>query len=234
MSTAIYSRIMSRVDTINAAREPGARVITPRSVSLAAGMSARAVLDIGKGHAPSVDKIAALASVLRTTPEWLAFGVGGGEDRPACATLAAVGRVAAGTWREVDQCFEPVTMPVAPDPRYPAGAQYLLQVEGDSLDRLVLPGDYLLCVDLHALGREPENGEIVIVESRRDGGALVETTAKRLRRQGRLVYLDYVSDNPLHAGMSLVIDPAAASQEDQVAIRAIAVQSLRLLTRGPG
>jgi len=60
---------------------------------------------------------------------------------------------------------------------------------------------------------------------------LIETTAKRFRRAGNLVYLDFVSANPLHRGMSLVIDPTNPHPSIEIVIRAIALQSIRILNQ---
>ena len=151
---------------------------------------------------PSVDIIIALAPVLQTTPEWLAFGVGeetpGEHAEEAVLRVVIKGEVAAGTWLEIDALQdEPIgELPFAPDPNYPVEAQFALGVRGTSINRVARPGDMLLCLDLAITGIEPVDGDLVIVERRRGQGAEKEVTAKRLYRRRALIDLVPDSDDP--------------------------------------
>ena len=140
---------------------------------------------------------------------------GSGTSSPGTqyATLRLVGVVAGGLWREVealDQSDAPPS-PIAPDPRWPATRQYALRVDGDSINRVARHGDLVAVVDVHALEAPPPDGALVVVEETRDDGALVQTTAKRLRRRASgLVELHADSDDPRWRDVRLVVEPGTA------------------------
>jgi len=147
---------------------------------------------------PGIDKIAALAEPLQTTPEYLAFGVGSSEHTESVG-MPVRGEVAAGLWHEIDGVvdanpFDPI--PMAFDPRYPKEAQYGLIVKGTSINKVAGPGDVLLCLDIAMTSIDPKPGDLVIVERRRHQGSEREVTAKRLRREGKLILLLPDSTDP--------------------------------------
>lgn len=99
--------------------------------------------------------------------------------------LPVVGEVAAGRWLEIDEfvdesAFDPV--PVRPDPRWPAEHQYGLAVRGESINRFARDGDVLVCVSAVPARYRPKDGDLVIVELRRNAGLLRQRTAKRYLR----------------------------------------------------
>lgn len=115
------------------------------------------------------------------------------------AFLQVVGEVAAGRWLEADDCVdepEHDPVPVHPDPRWRADAQYGLVVRGTSLNRIALDGDILACVDAYVANYEPREDDLVIVEMRRNAGLLRQRTAKRYMRQSTHVELWPDSDDP--------------------------------------
>jgi SOS-response transcriptional repressor LexA len=171
---------------------------------------------------PGIDKIAALATQLETTPEYLAFGVGSSEFVESVG-MPVRGEVAAGLWHEVDgitdaNAFESV--PIALDPRYPKEAQYGLIVKGTSVNKVANPGDVLLCLDLALTGIDPRPGDMVIVERRRFQGREREVTAKRMRREGKLILLIPDSTDPAWQDAT-AINAKKPSEDIDVAVIAI-------------
>src|SRR6185437_8701947 len=73
------------------------------AVSVEAGFNSGFIRDLKrkKKLMPGIDKIAALADPLKTTPEYLAFGVGSSEFIERIG-VPVRGEVAAGLWQEVD------------------------------------------------------------------------------------------------------------------------------------
>jgi SOS-response transcriptional repressor LexA len=73
----------------------------------------------------------------------------------------------------------------APHPRYPLSEQFVLAVRGDSMNDArpfpILEGAFVKCVSVAGYGRDPKDGQIVIVHKFRDDGGLVEATIKRMR-----------------------------------------------------
>ncbi|MGJ0505917.1 MAG: hypothetical protein ACR652_02035 [Methylocystis sp.] len=72
--------------------------------------------------------------------------------------------------------------PDAPDPRFPAEAQFDLRVEGSSVDKLAREGELLRCVDVDGAGLRVATGDIVVIERQR--GEITELIGKRVLRQG--------------------------------------------------
>jgi SOS-response transcriptional repressor LexA len=170
------------------------------AVSAEAGFNEGFIRDMRrkKKLMPGIDKIAALAESLETTPEYLAFGVGSSEHVEAVG-MPVRGEVAAGLWHEIEGIvdaspFEPI--PMAFDPRYPKEAQYGLVVKGTSVNKVAQPGDVLICLDLAMTSIDPRPGDLVIVERTRHQGSEREVTAKRLRREGKLLLLLPDSTDP--------------------------------------
>lgn len=96
------------------------------------------------------------------------------------------GVVAAGVWREASVTAAVTTVamdtPFPADSAYPLDAQFDLIVDDHSLESLARSGDFIRCIDFAAAQLEPGDGDLVVIERRRQN--LVETTARRLRRQG--------------------------------------------------
>lgn len=108
--------------------------------------------------------------------------------------LTVVGEVAAGMWKEGHISFKPYARAVTPHPDYPADAQRMYKVVGNSLNKLVHDGEYIHCVDVMAGGVTPVSGDIVVV--RRTEHGRVEYSAKRLIRSNGDVSLRPESDDP--------------------------------------
>lgn len=144
-----------------------------------------------------------------------------GEIVPAAAQgLAVLGEVQAGVWREVEIADEPkyTPLPIGNDPRYSDKAQFALLVRGESMNRIVRDGSYIVCVSWAELGRQPRDNDLVVVERRRDG--LVETTLKRIRLQDQKVVLHPDSDDPRWQ-TPIILD--GGLENDEIAITALVV-----------
>ena len=166
---------------------------------------------------PPPTRMGKLAELLGRGTEWLATGRGRGdtvEGLPLC------GDVAAGVWSEPrsSQEAEFERVPVAPDPRYPVGAQYALKVRGNSVNKVAGDGAIVACVDILEAGMDPRPGDLVVVERKR--GGLVEATVKRLRATEGVLELWPESDDPSHQDM-LPLRPVKG--ETEVVIRAVVI-----------
>lgn len=125
------------------------------------------------------------ARAFKVNPGWLAGFEGvpkrqSGSAEPEFIEIS--GSVAAGVWRE--------SMALPPEERrsylmgpspFPGVRRFLLRVDGLSMDLVYAPGKVLDCFSIYDLGFEPESGDDVIVERRREDG-LREYTVKRFHR----------------------------------------------------
>lgn len=148
---------------------------------------------IGKGERPiSRDDILALAPTSLTDLE-----AASAPSRAAVA-LDLKGQVAAGLWMEAG-LFETDAIretSIAGDLRFPSESQYLLEIKGESLNRIARDGDFILCLDYLEAGIEMKSGDLVVVERSRDGGHTIERTAKRVVRRNGVIELQPESDDP--------------------------------------
>lgn len=151
-----------------------------------------------------------------------------GEIVPATSPgLSVLGKVQAGIWRETEVADEPKysPLPIGPDPRYSPDIQFALLVQGESMNRVVRDGAYIVCVSWAELGRAPRDNDLVVVERRRDG--LIETTVKRIKIDNKKVLLLPDSDDPrwqtplaLEGGM----------ENDEIAITALVIGKYETFT----
>ncbi len=154
----------------------------------------------GDINQPNDDVLGKIADALGTTTVFIRYG-NSSKTKPITATSSGIkirGDVAAGMWLE-STLFEEETVidtPIGGDARYPASAQYLLRVRGESLNRIARDGDLLLCADYFGTGIDIKEGDIAIVERSRDEGATIERTAKRLIRKNGAIELRPESDDP--------------------------------------
>lgn len=136
--------------------------------------------------------------------------------------LPVVGEVAAGAWLDPEEMDEPRAPQffVPPDPRFPFASQRVWIVRGRSIERTAREGEALVCVLVDHSGIEPSDGDLVIAERRRDQGALIERTAKRLRifRDRAELWPEYL-DQALNVPLNLDEDSA----DDELEVRIIAV-----------
>lgn len=196
--------------------------MSQQALATEVGVSRPAVAQWESGEsAPKKENIGPIAEALRTSVEWVLSG------RNSKGTLMPVrGEVAAGVWREhIDLDLNPI--PVAPDPRYPAEAQFALLVRGSSMDKLAKDGEYIHCLSVQESAIAPLNGDVVVVERRRHGSS--ETTVKRLvaRRDG--VRLMPESADPRYQEE---LEIGAVDDATEVSISAIVIGRYAQFARG--
>lgn len=179
-----------------------------RSLSLAAHLNESAVSEWlreseqKKPKQPSFEALASVADVLGvsldtfTSPAAPASIHERTVKRAKVELAQIVGSVQAGVWQEPNMAaIDPdATIPYVPDPRYEGMRQYAWQVIGPSVNKIARHGDYVIGVSFIDLGRNPRDGEPVLVERRRDG--TYEYTVKRVRYEAGDVKLVPDSDDP--------------------------------------
>lgn len=105
-------------------------------------------------------------------------------ERSASLTPARiVGTVKASYWQDVSDHHEYEEGEFVPSAsNFPPEWQYAYEVDGPSVNKVAKDGDILVCVDLIQSMLPVEENDLVIVERTRYGGAMLERTAKRVRR----------------------------------------------------
>lgn len=208
---------------------------------------------INRERIPRADNLSLIAKALETTPEWLLTGKDAKEagtqateqgftrlntdhffENPV--SLPIWGEVAAGLWLEVDQLQEQDDLKpsrLLPHPSYPAEAQYVLTVRGESLNLDYPDGSELLCVNLYKANiseQDLRDGDLVIVQRYRPGSNMRETTAKYIffNRAKNYFELTPNSTDPRHQLPLIVGNGEAAAieqlpQEENEEIRVLAV-----------
>lgn len=184
----------------NLSRELVTRKLDMKAASEQAGLGSTYVRDVlvrnrdpslsyaaklARAHGLSIDNLLGIAPARRS-----------GTDEPAIRVRGSVG---AGAWHQVELPPEDSELdesPFPPDAHYPTRAQYDLIVQGNSINRFARDGERLRVVDIDAAGIDVFDDDLVIVLKSRDGGQLVETTAKRIRKRGPITELWPESDDP--------------------------------------
>ena len=92
---------------------------------------------------PRHSTLKAIAQATGKALSWIENGVGA--ERTG---LVVIGEVAAGLWKEGSVSFVPYDVPVAAHPEYPAHAQRLYKVSGNSVNRIVADSEYVHCVSV--------------------------------------------------------------------------------------
>jgi phage repressor protein C with HTH and peptisase S24 domain len=117
------------------------------------------------------------------------------EKRRPIGNLEVRGIVAAGVWREVFmQLDQPMGVsPFVENPTYSEFRQWAELVEGPSMNKHYLPGDFLHVVSTIDSGYAPKYGDHVIVE-RRDGNKIERTCKMYERRNGKPVLVGDSTD----------------------------------------
>lgn len=161
--------------------------LSARAASIKAGLSADAIRNIQRGKSLSArsNTLAAIARALDCDVRYLlgeTDEVGTPAEGPGELTLPVRYSVGAGAWREVDDTAQ-TTRRFAPAQRisgYERFQQWLEEVEGDSMNRLIPPGALIHVVDAIDAGYSPRNGDLVVVLRTRSGGHLQERTVKQV------------------------------------------------------
>lgn len=175
---------------------------------------------------PTAARLRKASVILSVGYDWLATGRT--SEAEIVPGIRLWGEIAGGVWSEVkdsqDNDFERV--PVAPDPRFPAEAQYALKVRGNSVNKIAKDGVTVICVDVIDGGIDLRHGDLVWVERRK--GGLVETTIKRLRKGDKGPELWPESDDPAHQEKVAV----EASSDTEVTIKGLVLYTLSPVPRG--
>lgn len=154
---------------------------------------------------PRGNTLPTLAKALGVSLLWLRDGIKDSSEQtitPSSTPLmavAVVGKVEAGTFREVDgfdqSSLELVSLPR--DERFPNARQMIFDVSGDSMNELkprpILDGDRIVVVSYEDISSEVvlRDGMVVVVERSRDGGQTREWSVKQLE-----IYQDRTEFHP--------------------------------------
>jgi phage repressor protein C with HTH and peptisase S24 domain len=150
-------------------------------------------------RAYGADEAAIYARKFKVSSEWLLYGRSGTVTTvpiSPLATIPVIGIVRAGLWQDADAGDAGLYQVVPAAADAPAEWQFALAVEGTSLNRIALPGDILICMDIVKARYEFADGDLVIVERSRFAGQMVERTAKRIKRVVEGFELWPESDDP--------------------------------------
>lgn len=148
---------------------------------------------VGKGEHPITRE-----DILALAPDSITDLEAASTPARAAQALEIKGQVAAGLWMEAGLFETDATKraTLSGDLRYPPESQYLLEINGESLNRIARNGDFILCLDFMEAGIEIKSGDLVVVERSRDGGHTIERTAKRILRHNGQIELHPESDDP--------------------------------------
>lgn len=113
------------------------------------------------------------------------------------SALPVKGEVRAGAWLELDDTEQDCgTVPVVRNARFDHAPQFALRVNGESVNKVARSGEYLIIASWPELGRELQDGDLVVV--RRQRAMTYETTVKRARKGKNGVELWPESNDPRH------------------------------------
>lgn len=133
------------------------------------------------------------------------------------------GRVAAGIWQDLDETSQTPLgyLPVQNDRRYAGRHQYALLVDGESMNKILPSGTYVVVVE--AFGRSPRHDDLVVVRRNRSG--LIERTVKRVNIDNGTV--EFRPESTSESFKPLILEGNA--DETQIEIEAYVVGSYRPL-----
>lgn len=182
------------------------------------GLPAGLVVDlmgvlVGKGDPPITDEeVSSLADLPGRKRKNIAAKI--------LRKIPVHGVVAAGVWLESDVTPETFgSVPVVPNDNFPPSAQFGLRVRGTSLNKIAIEGDTLICVSTDQTGITPREGDLVVAQRSRHQGELLETTAKRIRKNGAFELWPESSDPDHQTPLIIPDDPTEGAEE----IRIIAI-----------
>jgi len=168
----------------------------------------------------ALDDVGPFAEVLEVTYEEVLkraglpnLGRGGGPVQ--LGTIAVVGDVAAGEWRDAIQwdVDDAYTVNAPADNRYPGIKRYGLRICGPSMNNVYPEGSVVICVLLDDLARMPAPGERVVCEQTRSDG-LVEATIKEVvLDEDHRVWLSPRSTDPRF--QTPIMTPLLAHKDEQ-------------------
>jgi transcriptional regulator with XRE-family HTH domain len=166
-----------------------------RGLGAAAGTSEMAVGKIltGESRNPRSDTLMKLAralgvSVAELTGERdIPIAAFDRQQKPTVANdsiqrLHVRWEAAAGAWLEVDTHRDADEFADAPITSGGTAFKFLARVKGNSMDLEGMPdGSLAVCLEWEEVGRDPKDGDILLVQQTRDGGLMVETSIKMVK-----------------------------------------------------
>lgn len=191
--------------------------LSARKASILAGLHPDTLGKVLQGSTKSLrgDNLTKIARVLKCTESWLETGEEAEfSEAPQPDGIRYGGIVEAGTFRRVNiynQDAEYQLIPLLPNPNYPPDTQFAYRVEGDSMNmEKIFPGMWI-----HAVKRDtwehlhgaPRDGDLVVVEARRNGSEERELTVKMLRLFRDRIELHPCSSNPDHQVYTIPYTP---------------------------
>jgi len=87
---------------------------------------------------------------------------------------------------------------------YPEHAQFRIVVVGNAINKIAKDGDTLHCVQADAIGAEPQDGDLVVIDHAGDEDCCV--AIRRLRRIGDLCEFRHESNDPAFQDAPLIQD----------------------------
>lgn len=167
----------------------------------------------------SSEAAADYARAFGVTPGWLLYGNGDGVvptsgSASKLTTAPLVGWVQAGAWQdpfdgEIDH-GEPI--PIQPHPKYPNATYMVLDVRGDSYDRVAPEGSRVIVIPWAETGLlTPLNGQTIVAEQwdselendHAEQSGNVQRTLKKVVITGDKVVLEPDSTNPRYKPLEL-------------------------------
>lgn len=210
---------------------------TPYAAAKAAG-APDMLRDVARGKSRTVrsDSLAALAAVLGRSVEEVSDALGLRSREPqanremptrlpvrSAPLLPVRYEVKAGAWIERDELAQAPMKgpPVSADPAYPADAQWLELVRGDSMDLFYPEGSWVHVIDAIAIGYQARDEDFVTIERKRQQGGLIERSLKQVALKRGKVELWPRSRNPRWNGPLPLGAPR--DDEDEVRIAALVI-----------
>lgn len=202
MAETILDRINARMAELE---------MNPTEVSVKAGLNPGYLRDVlRKNSNPTTAKVARIAEVLGLSTAYLVTGENGtnGEQLSGMPVNMSpiVGIIEAGKFRDVSIHNQDDDFPKIPVPQnelFPNLSQYVLEVRGDSMNKVVLDGTYVVCVPFAKTRLSPRPGMIVHVERSMADGQLVETTLKEVDEVDGQLLLRPRSTNAVHQDIKM-------------------------------
>lgn len=102
------------------------------------------------------------------------------------------------------------TVPLLPDPRFPATAQYALELSDWHADQIAPKGSLLHCLDLSGGAGSPKPGDLVVIGCER--GGLTEKTVRRIVQQDGETEWQWLCDAPHESDRGKCMPVAAVLQ----------------------
>ncbi|MER9652460.1 XRE family transcriptional regulator [Mesorhizobium sp. M0152] len=166
--------------------------MSQRALADAAGTSQQVIQHLETKGGKGSTHLVAIAQALGVSAEYLWSGENisspqhlresGGRLIGLSGTAPVIGTVGAGLWRETQvnaAASFGIEIPYLPTKSNNGIPQYGLRVEGNSMDKVVQPGEFV-SICLIEDGARFYTGDIVVVEKSKNG--LYETTLKRLTK----------------------------------------------------